>query len=52
MVRIFISNVATDFCFFRLFVRTRFKPCRKRETIQSSSLDGCCVQWRIYAWAK
>jgi len=40
MLRILISNVATDFCFFRLFVRTRCKPCRKHETIQSASLDG------------
>ena len=32
MLRIFISNVATDFCFFRLFVTTRCKPCRKQPT--------------------
>jgi len=43
MLRIFVSNVATEFCFFRLFVRTRCKPRRKHETIQSASLGGCCV---------
>jgi len=35
------KQCATELCFFQLFVRTRCKPRRKHETIQSASLDGC-----------
>jgi len=48
ILRIFISNVATEFGFFRLFVTTRCKPCRKHQTIQGACLDGCCVYFVVW----